>query len=130
MHRQNASLRHRVVHVREHGFLHFPGIFSAENDDFAILQRQINAGPGGHAAGVAVGGESTRVVDHQVGIAEGLQSFVRGADQHVVHKQCVIRSRADHANLQSSVWIPTSVAVHHVEVAASVKVIDGTFTIT
>ena len=70
MHREDAAAGHDVVHQREDAFFHFAGVFGAEDDHFAALQADVDAGARGHLVRVRIGGKLAGVVDHVVGLAE------------------------------------------------------------
>ena len=118
-------LGHQVVHHREDALFHFAGVFGAQDDEFASLQADIDAGAGGHLVRVRIGGKLAGVVDHVVGLAEIGRFFRRGTDQHVVHEQRVVRPGADDADLDAIARVPAGETIDDVKLLASVQIIDG-----
>jgi hypothetical protein len=46
-----------------------------------------------------------------------------GTDEHVPHEEGVVNSRAQNSNLDTVLWVPSSVAIDYVESRASVQVV-------
>ena len=66
VHREHAALRREVVHHGEDALLHLAGVFGAEDDEFLVLEAEIDAGRRAHAGREAVGGKCAGVVDDEV----------------------------------------------------------------
>ena len=49
VHREHAALRREVVGDGEDAFLHFAGVFGAEDDEFLVLEAEIDARGRAHA---------------------------------------------------------------------------------
>ena len=126
MHTHDSLFRHEVVHNREDAFFHLSGVLGTEDDDLLTSQVENHAGVGGHPFGVSVGREGARVEDHIIGLPKTLQLLGCGAYQHIMHKQRVIGTGTDDADLQSILRVPTGEAVQHVQLFASVEIVDGT----
>lgn len=129
VHGQETFFRHQVVHDREDTLLHFTGIFSTENDEFATFERKVDARAGGKRRGRRIGFELTSVEDDEVGGAE-IGEFLSGrTNQHIVHEQRVIGASANNTNLKTVFRIPSGVSVDDIEMIASVQIIDGARTV-
>jgi len=84
----------------------------------------VDTGLGRHAGRVTVGRKATRVEDYEIRFAELRQFFWRRSNQHRVHEERVIGTRADHTNLHLVFRIPTGKRIHNVQVVASVQVVN------
>ena len=124
MHREHAAAGHDVVHQREHAFFHLAGVFGAEDDHFAPLQANVDAGARSHLVRVRIGRELAGVVNHVIGLAEIRQFFGRGPNEHVAHEQRMVSPRANHAHFDPIARIPTGESVDHVQLLARVQIID------
>ena len=124
VHRQQAPLRREVVCNREHALLHLARVLGAQDDQFAVFQAQADAGLRIDAGRQPVGGEGSGVADHEVGLAEVRELLLRGADEHGMHEQRVIRPRADHAHLDAILRVPAGEAIEAIEAFARVEIID------
>lgn len=93
VHRKHAASGGEVVHHGEHAFLHLAGILSAKDNELLTFEVQVDARFGAHARGEAVGRESARVVDDEVGRAEPFQFLLGGPDEHGVDEEGVIGPR-------------------------------------
>ena len=70
-------------------------------------------------------GNAPGVVDGEVRLAEVRQFLLRRPDEHRVHEQRVIGTRADDAHLDAILRVPAGEAVEAVEPLAGVEVVDG-----
>ena len=125
MHRQDPLPGHGVVHVAEHGLLHLPGVFSAQNHHFAVLQAQVDAGLGGHAGSVPVGGEGAGVEDGHIRSAEVRQFLVVGPNQHVPHEKRVVGTGGDHPHLDPVLGVPAGESIGAIDPFAGIQVVEG-----
>ena len=66
VHREHAALRREVVRDGEDAFLHLAGVFGAEDDEFLVLEAQVDARRRTHAGREPVGGKRAGVVDDEV----------------------------------------------------------------
>ena len=54
VHREHAALRREVVRDGEHALLHLAGVFGAEDDEFPVLEAEVDARRRAHAGREAV----------------------------------------------------------------------------
>ena len=121
VHGKLALFRHEVVHDGEHAFFHLACVFGAEDDHVFIFKGERDGGGAGNAFDSTVGGAVAGVIDDVIRLAEIRQFGVGRADEHVVHEQRVVRAGGDDAHFQAVFFVPTGVAVQHVNVSASLR---------
>ena len=124
VHRKHADFGHQIVHDREDALFHFTGVLRAQEHKFAILETESDTRLGGHAFNLGIGVSGAAVIDDEIGLAEVGQLLRCGADQHVVHKQRMIRLATDHSHLQLMLRIPAGVTIEHVEVFTGIQILD------
>ena len=129
VHREEALLRHEVIHDREDALLHFTGILGSENDKFAAFEVKIDRRWRGQGGSRGIRLELTSVENYEIRFAKGSEFLLGGTNEHVVHEKGMISASANHANLDAIFRIPTSKSVDDVEVIASVQIIDSTRTV-
>lgn len=108
--------------------LHLASIFGTQNDHFLLLEVDGHGGVGCHGSGISVGRESTGVVDDIVGV-EVLQLFPRGTDEHVVHEQGMVGTRADDTHVDAVALVPASKTINDIDAVSGVEVVDSTFAV-
>lgn len=119
---------HFVEEDSEDTLLHLAGVLGTQDDHFLLGKVDGDGGGRGHSLGVAVGRESTGVVDGVVGV-EVLELFAGRADQHVAHEESMVGTRADDTDLDAVLLVPAGVAIDDVDAVAGVEVIDSTFAV-
>ena len=124
VHRQQPPLGREVVCSREHALFHLARVLGAQDDQFAVFKAQADAGFRVDAGRQPVGGEGSGVADQEVGFAEVHELLRRGTDEHGMHEQCVIRSRADYAYFDAIFRVPAGEAIEAIEAFARVEIID------
>ena len=124
MHRKHAALGREIIRDGEDAFLHLAGVFGAEDDQFLVLEAEIDARRRTHATGQAIRGKRAGVDDDEVRLAEAGELVLRRTDQHGVHEERVIRPRADHADFDAVFRVPTGEAVEAIKPLASVEIIE------
>ena len=77
-----------------------------------------------HAGGQAIRREGSRIVDDKIRRAEAREFLACRADEHRVHEERVIWPRADDADLDAILRIPSRETVETVEPLARVEVIE------
>ena len=70
MHREHAALRREVVRHREDALLHLARVFGAEDDEFLVLEAEVDARRRSHAGRQPIGREGSRIVDDEIRRAE------------------------------------------------------------
>ena len=125
VHGELALFRHEVVHDGEHAFFHFARVFGAEDDHVFVFKGERDGGGAGNAFDGAVGRAVAGVIDDVIRLAEARQLGVGRADEHVVHEQRVVRTGGDDAHFQAVFFVPTGVAVQHVNVFRFIEVAHG-----
>ena len=115
MHGKHVFSRHDVIHDREHAFFHLTGVFGSQNHHLSTIKMDRYTCRAGHSLDVRLGRTLAGVVNHVIRFAERLEFLLGRSNQHVVHEECVIRSRTDNSNFNSVFRIPTREAVHHVK---------------
>ena len=125
VHREHSALRRQVVRDGEDALLHLAGVFGAEDDELLVLNAEIDARRRAHAGGELVGGKCARIDNDELRLAETCQFLLRGADEHGVHEERVIRPRADDADLDAILRIPAREAVEAIKPLPRVEIIEG-----
>lgn len=108
--------------------LHLASIFGTQNDHLLLLEVDGHGGVGCHGSGISVGRESTGVVDDIVGV-EVLQLFPRGTDEHVVHEQSMVGTRADDTHVDAVALVPAGKTINDIDAVSGVEVVDSTFAV-
>lgn len=103
-------------------------IFRAENDHLLLGKVDGDRGAGGHASGVAVGGEAAGVENGVVWV-EVLELLAGGADEHVAHEEGVVGSGANNADVDAVALVPAGEAIDDVDAGAGIEVVDGTLAV-
>ena len=83
---------HEVIHDREHSLFHLAGVLGTKDNHLAAVEIDRHTGFRFHAFDGGVGGLATGVVNHVVRFTKVRQLLFGRANQHVVHKQRVIRA--------------------------------------
>ena len=65
-----------------------------------------------------------RVEDDQLRLTEACEFLFRRADEHGVHEECVIRPRADEADLDAILWVLAREGVDAIKALLRVEVIE------
>ena len=99
--REDTRLGHEVVHNGEDALFHLASVLCSENDHLSTAKVDGDRGGGGHAGGITIGREGTRIKNGKVGFTIVLELFVRGTDQHIAHEETVVGSGTDHSDLDS-----------------------------
>ncbi len=120
---------HEVVHDREDTLLHLTGVLGTEDNHLATLEVDLNRGGRGHTSGETVGRELAGVVDDEVGLTKVLELLLGRADQHVVHEESVVGTRANDTDLEAVLGVPACETVKDIDVVTGVEVVDGTLTV-
>jgi hypothetical protein len=129
VHGEDPPLRHQVVHDREDALLHFASVFRTEDHNLARFEIKVDAGFGGHSWGVSIRWESPAVEYDEIGLSKVYKLLFRRANEHRVHKQRVIRTRADNPHLYLCCRIPSGKSVETVNAVARVQVINRPLTV-
>lgn len=58
-----------------------------------------------------------------------LKLLPRGADKHVSHEQCMVRSGADDAHVDSITFVPTGKAIDNIDPISGVEIVDRTLSV-
>ncbi len=127
MHRQDALFGHQVIHDREYTFFHFTGVLRSQNHHFPLFKTESNTGFGSNAIDAGIGVVPTGIVNYIIGFAVRLQFFAGWANQHVVHKQCVVGPLANDPDFDPEFWIPARIAVDDVQPRAFFEVTQRLF---
>ncbi|GIX63970.1 uncharacterized protein BcabD6B2_34050 [Babesia caballi] len=122
--RQQALERHQVHHEREDALFHLARILRPQNHHLHPLVAQADGRRARNALGVAVAREGARVVEHEVRL-EGAQLLRGRLDQQVLHKERVVRARADDPHADAVLRVPSGVGVGDVDALLQVDVVDG-----
>lgn len=119
---------HLVEENSEDTLLHLTGVLSTKDDHLLLGEVNGDGGWGGHSLGVSVGWERSGVVDGVIWM-EVLKILAIWADQHVAHEESVVGTRADDADLDLVLLVPSCETVDNVDAIPGVEVIDGTLTV-
>lgn len=119
---------HLVEENGENTLLHLTGVLGTEDNHLLLGEVDGDGSWRGHALGVSVGWERSGVVDGVVWV-EVLKILAIWADQHITHEESVVGTRADNADLDLVLLVPSCKPVDNVDAVAGVKVIDSTLTI-
>ena len=122
VHGELALFRHEVVHDGEHAFFHFARVFGAEDDHVFFFKGERDGGGAGDAFNGAVGGAVAGVVDDVIRLAEVCEFRVGRADEHIVHKERVVRAGGDDTHFQAVFFVPAGVAVQHIDVFRFIEI--------
>ena len=114
VHGEYICPRHQIVHQCKDTLFHLAGIWCSQYDHFLSLKTECDAGCTFHSFNGGIGWQTTCIVDGEIRFAESGQFFFCGTDQHVVHKECMVRQRADDSDFQSVFRIPSSITINRV----------------
>jgi hypothetical protein len=126
MHRKHTPLGCEVVRDRENSLFHVSGIFRSEDDEFFVFEAQVDTCRRAHAGREAISRKRACVVDHEIGSAKARKLLARRANEHRVHKKGVIWPRANDADIDAILWVPSCETVEAVKSLACVEVVERT----
>ena len=119
---------HLVEENGENTLLHLTSVLGTKDNHLLLGEVDSDGGWGGHALGVSVGWERSGVVDGVIWV-EVFKILAIWADQHVAHEESVVCTRADNANLDLVLLVPSCETIDNVDAVAGVEVIDSTLTV-
>ena len=118
-----------VEHNSEDTLLHLTGVLSTENGHLHILEVDGNGGRRGHTVSESVGGESTGVVDGEIGLAKVGELLLSGSDKHVSHEESVVSTGTDNTDLDSVLGVPAGVSINNVDSLSGIQVVNSTLSV-
>lgn len=117
--------------IKENGkdtLLHLPSVLRTKDDHLLFGKVDGNRCSGGHSDGISIGGKGACIVDDIVRV-KMLQLLRSRADEHVSHKQGMIRPGAYDSNIDSIMLIPSGISIHDVDAVPGVQVINSSLSI-
>lgn len=120
--------RHLVEENCENTLLHLTSVLGTEDNHLLLGEVDGNGCRRGHTLSESVCWERTGVVDGVIGV-EVLELRSLRADKHVAHEQGVVGTRADDADLDLVLLVPSCVTVDNVDAVPCVEVVNGSLAV-
>ena len=118
MHAEATTSRHVVVHDAENTFLHLACVRGSQDDELLRCEIHIDRSLVTDVLDVFVGHELTSVHDGEIwaSVCEvSLDVRQLSANEHLLHKEGVVRSGRDDSSLDSVLLVPACVSINDEE---------------